>query len=76
MTTATMRRIESVERLNMSGEIGDGTVANLHDLAGLARLECRKRDDALQDIAEAEAIPDYAGAFVWCRSVARLARRT
>lgn len=39
MTTATMRLIEAVERLNMSGEIGDGMVATLHDLASMARLE-------------------------------------
>lgn len=39
MTTATMRLIEAVERLNMSGEIGDGMVATLHDLAAGARLE-------------------------------------
>lgn len=39
MMTATMRLIEAVERLNMSGEIGDGMVATLHELAGLARLE-------------------------------------
>ena len=39
MKQATMRLIEAVERLNMSGEIGDGMVANLHDLAAAARLE-------------------------------------
>ena len=39
MTTATMRLIEAVERLNMTGEIGDGMVAHLHDLAAGARLE-------------------------------------
>ncbi len=36
-----MRLIEAVERLNMSGEIGDGMVATLHDLAAAARLEQR-----------------------------------
>ena len=39
MRQATMWLIEAVERLNMSGEIGDGMVATLHELAGLARLE-------------------------------------
>jgi hypothetical protein len=39
MTSATIKLIEAVERLNMTGEIGDGMVANLHELAGLARLE-------------------------------------
>lgn len=41
MTTATMRFIEAVESLNMSGEIGEGMMASLHELAGLARLEQR-----------------------------------
>ena len=41
MKQATMRLIEAVERLNMSGEIGDGMVANLHDLAAAERLEQR-----------------------------------
>ena len=35
----TLKLIERVERLEMTGEIGDGTVAQLHELAGLARLE-------------------------------------
>ena len=39
MRQATMRLIEAVERLNMSGEIGDGMVVTLHDLAAGARLE-------------------------------------
>lgn len=39
MKSATMRLIERVERLEMTGEIGDGTVAQLHDLAAMARLE-------------------------------------
>jgi len=39
MATATIKLIEAVERLNMTGEIGDGMVANLHDLASMARLE-------------------------------------
>jgi hypothetical protein len=39
MKRATMQLIEAVERLNMSGEIGDGMVARLHDLAAGARLE-------------------------------------
>lgn len=44
MTGATMRLIEAVERLNMSGEIGDGMVATLHDLAAMARLEQNPAD--------------------------------
>jgi hypothetical protein len=43
MTSATLKLIEAVERLNMTGEIGDGMVANLHELAGLARLEVTSR---------------------------------
>ena len=39
MTNATMQLIERVERLEMTGEIGYGTVAQLHDLAAMARLE-------------------------------------
>jgi hypothetical protein len=31
----------------------------------------RRYRNALQDIAEAEAIPNDAVAFVWCRNVAR-----
>jgi hypothetical protein len=58
MLTATMRLIEAVERLNMSGEIGDGTVATLHDLAAMARLEQNRplsvRDEALQRYNRAE----------------------
>lgn len=50
MTTATMRLIERVERLEMTGEIGDGTVAQLHELAGLARLE-QNPADVLADYA-------------------------
>lgn len=37
--SATLQLIEAAERLNMSGEIGDGTVARFHELAALARLE-------------------------------------
>jgi hypothetical protein len=60
MTTATMRLIEAVERLNMSGEIGDGMVANLHDLAAMARLE-RNPADVLQAYAErsGRTVPGY-----------------
>lgn len=56
MTTATMRLIEAVERLNMSGEIGDGMVATLHDLAAGARLEQNPADamQALQRYNRAE----------------------
>lgn len=58
MRQATMRLIEAVERLNMTGEIGDGMVAHLHELAALARLEqCRPlsvRDEALQRYNRAE----------------------
>lgn len=39
VTTAIMRLIERVERLEATGEIGDGTVAQLHELASLARYE-------------------------------------
>lgn len=45
-----MRLIEAVERLNMSGAIGDGMVATLHDLAAMARLE-------QQPIAQPEPLP-------------------
>lgn len=61
MTTATMRLIEAVERLNMSGEIGDGMVATLHELAGLARLEQNRAEAALRAIRDndpAEPIAD------------------
>lgn len=60
MTTATMRLIETVERLNMTGEIGDGTVARLHELAGLARLE-QNPADVLQAHAErnGRTVPGY-----------------
>lgn len=58
MKPATMRLIEAVERLNMSGEIGDGMVATLHDLAAAARLEQNRplsvRDEALQRYNRAE----------------------
>lgn len=37
--TAVMALIERVERLEMTGEIGDGTVAQLHELASRARME-------------------------------------
>lgn len=37
--SATMRLIDQVEHLNATGVIGDGTVAQLHDLAGRARRE-------------------------------------
>lgn len=61
MTTATMRLIEAVERLNMSGEIGDGMVATLHDLAAGARLE-QNPADVLQAHAErsGRTVPGYA----------------
>jgi len=39
-----LQLIEATERLNMSGEIGDGKVAYLHELAALARLELDPRD--------------------------------
>lgn len=39
----TLELIERVERLEMTGEIGDGTVAQLHELAALARLELVER---------------------------------
>lgn len=47
-----MRLIEAVERLNMSGEIGDGMVATLHDLASLARLEQLRVSAALRAIRD------------------------
>lgn len=50
MTNATIRLIERVERLEMTGEIGDGTVAQLHELAALARLE-QNPADVLADYA-------------------------
>lgn len=52
MTTATMRLIEAVERLNMSGEIGDGMVAHLHDLAAGARLEQPRPHAILERVVE------------------------
>lgn len=58
MKPATMRLIEAVERLNMSGVIGDGMVAHLHELAGLARLEQNRplpiADEPLQRYNRAE----------------------
>lgn len=39
MKSATLRLIEAAERLNMTGVIGDGTVAHFHELAALARAE-------------------------------------
>lgn len=77
MTTSTMRLIEAAERLNMSGEIGDGMVARLHELAGLARLE-QNPADVLQAHAERsgrtvpgyERLRDFAAAPVCCRCVA------
>lgn len=47
MKPATMRLIEAVERLNMSGEVGDGMVATLHDLAAGARLEQTRRPSVI-----------------------------
>lgn len=47
MRPATMQLIEAVERLNMTGEIGDGMVARLHELAALARLEKNPVDAAI-----------------------------
>lgn len=38
-TSATMQLIELAERLNASGEIGDGMVAQFHELAAMARFE-------------------------------------
>lgn len=55
MTTATMRLIEAVERLNMSGEIGDGMVAHLHDLAAGARLEQPRPHAILERVVEHRA---------------------
>lgn len=52
MASATMQLIEAVERLNMTGTIGDGMVATLHDLASMARLEQRPKPVVAQ--------PDYA----------------
>lgn len=58
MTIATMRLIEAVERLSMIGEIGDGMVATLHDLASAARIEQHfplpPVDEALQRYNRAE----------------------
>lgn len=36
---ATLQLIELAERLDMTGEIGDGTVARFHELASRARIE-------------------------------------
>ena len=52
MKRATEQLIELAERLRPTGEIGDGMVAELHDLAARARAEtacprCAARDDAL-----------------------------
>lgn len=60
MKRATMQLIEAVERLNMTGEIGDGMVARLHELAGLARLE-QNPVDVLQAHAErsGRTVPGY-----------------
>ena len=44
MKSATLRLIEQAERLNMTGVIGDGTVAHFHELAALARLEQADRE--------------------------------
>lgn len=49
--SATLRLIEAAERLNMTGVIGHGAVANFHELATLARLELHPVD-ALKDVAE------------------------
>lgn len=48
-----MRLIEAVERLNMTGEIGDGMVANLHDLAAGARIDLEKIAKGLEDGTDA-----------------------
>lgn len=52
MKTATKQLIELAERLNPTGEIGDGMVARLRELAARARAEtacprCAARDDLL-----------------------------
>jgi len=39
MKSATEQLIDLVERLRPTGEIGDGMVAELHDLAARARVE-------------------------------------
>ena len=38
-TPVILQLIEQAERLNMTGEIGDGTVAHFHELATRARIE-------------------------------------
>lgn len=60
MTSATMRLIEAVERLNMSGEIGDGMVAHLHGLAALARLEQNPADVLAHLASKAGRVVDPA----------------
>lgn len=59
MVSATMRLIERVERLEMTGEIGDGTVAQLHDLAAMARLELyRERYPAMGALWQPRPLAD------------------
>lgn len=60
-----MRLIEAVERLNMSGEIGDGMVATLHELAGLARLEMAKLADGFE-VATDDNVAQALGSRICC----------
>ena len=61
MKTATEQLIELAERLNTTGEIGDGMVAEFHALAARARAEqtrIRSSLRALQENDPAEPIAD------------------
>jgi hypothetical protein len=78
MTSATMRLIEAVERLEMTGVIGDGRVAQLHDLAAAARIEVTP--DVPDDWAAMGKFPgilpliEVTGRYTWAERVLRYAR--
>lgn len=75
MATATMRLIEAVENLNMSGEIGDGMVAHLHGLASLARLEQNPADVLAHLASKAGRVVDperHAAMRSYCAEQVRL----
>ena len=61
MKTATERLIDLAERLNPTGLIGDGMVAEFHDLARKARAEL----DAY--VTDAENLACSEGAFIAAR---------
>lgn len=60
MKTATERLIELAERLNPTGAIGDGMVAEFHALAARARHEQARVRSALRALQENDAAEPIA----------------